>query len=43
MPDQETKQETPAKTVGLNIRLAPVENSDQPVFSNFTRIVERLG
>lgn len=26
------------KSVGLNIRLAPVENSDQPVLSNFTSI-----
>lgn len=26
------------KSVGLNIRLAPVENSDQPVLANFTRL-----
>ena len=26
------------KTIGLNIRLAPIENSDQPVLANFTRL-----
>ncbi len=26
------------KTTGLNIRLAPVNNSDQPVLANFTRL-----
>ena len=26
------------KSVGLNIRLAPVNNSDQPVLANFTRL-----
>jgi hypothetical protein len=26
------------KTVGLNIRLAPVNNSDQPVLANFARL-----
>lgn len=29
------KQEKP---VGLNIRLVPVDNSDQPVYANFTRL-----
>jgi len=29
---------TESKSVGLNIRLAPVNNSDQPVLSNFTRL-----
>jgi hypothetical protein len=36
--EQEVKQETQEKSVGLNIRLAPVDNSDLPVFTNFTRI-----
>lgn len=35
MAEQNEKQE---KTVGLNIRLAPVGNSDQPVLANFTRL-----
>lgn len=26
------------KSAGLNIRLAPVDNSDQPVLANFTRL-----
>ena len=26
------------KSVGLNIRLAPVNNSDQPILANFTRL-----
>jgi len=26
------------KSVGLNVRLAPVGNSDQPVLANFTRL-----
>ena len=29
---------TEAKSAGLNIRLAPVSNSDQPVLANFTRL-----
>jgi hypothetical protein len=35
------KNEKPAKeqkSVGLNIRLAPVNNSDQPILANFTRL-----
>ena len=32
------EQEPEEKTVGLNIRLAPIGNSDQPVFTNFTRL-----
>jgi hypothetical protein len=35
MAEPNAKQE---KTVGLNIRLAPVGNSDQPVLANFTRL-----
>ena len=27
-----------SKTVGLNIRLTPVDQSDQPVLANFTRL-----
>jgi hypothetical protein len=27
-----------SKSAGLNIRLAPVNNSDQPVLANFTRL-----
>jgi hypothetical protein len=37
MAEQGEKQEA-QKTVGLNIRLAPVENSDQPLLANFTRL-----
>ena len=29
------------KTVGLNIRLNPVEDSDRPVLANFTRLMVR--
>ena len=36
MAEQNEKQEP--KSVGLNIRLAPVENSDQPMLANFTRL-----
>ena len=32
----QAKAET--KQVGLNIRLAPIDNSDQPVLANFTRL-----
>ena len=38
MAEQNAKPETQEKTVGLNIRLAPVDNSDQPVLANFTRL-----
>jgi len=38
MAEQNEKQESQGKSVGLNIRLAPVENSDQPVLANFTRL-----
>jgi hypothetical protein len=38
MAEQDAKQETREKGGGLNVRLAPVDNSDQPVFTNFTRI-----
>jgi hypothetical protein len=33
---QQAKAES--KTAGLNIRLSPVNNSDQPVLANFTRL-----
>jgi hypothetical protein len=35
---EQTKEQTTAepRPVGLNIRLAPVNNSDQPVLANFT-------
>ena len=32
-----------SKSVGLNIRLVPVNNSDQPVLANFTRLNGALG
>ena len=38
MAEQNVKQETQEKTVGLNIQLAPVDNSDQPVLANFTHL-----
>ncbi|MBI2225924.1 MAG: hypothetical protein HYU44_13480 [Betaproteobacteria bacterium] len=38
MAEPDAKPETQEKTVGLNIRLAPVDNSDQPVLANFTRL-----
>ena len=38
MAEQNGKQATPDKTVALNIRLAPVDNSDQPVLANFTQL-----
>ena len=38
MAETRETQEQQAKTVGLNIRLAPVNNSDQPVLANFTRL-----
>ena len=31
-------KEQQEKSVGLNIRLAPVASSDQPVLANFTRL-----
>jgi hypothetical protein len=36
MAEPSEKQES--KSVGLNIRLAPIDNSDQPLLSNFTRL-----
>ena len=38
MAEQNDKQTTQDKTVALNIRLAPVDNSDQPLLANFTRL-----
>jgi len=38
MAEANQKQGVPDKTVGLNIRLAPVASSDQPVFANITRV-----
>ena len=38
MAEQETKQAAQEKSIGLNIRLAPIDNSDQPAFANFTRV-----
>jgi len=38
MAEQNDKKEKQEKSVGLNIRLAPVNNSDQPVLANFTRL-----
>lgn len=38
LAEQNARPETQEKTVGLNIRLAPVDNSDQPVLANFTRL-----
>ena len=38
MAELNAKPETQEKTVGLNIRLAPVDNSDQPVLANFTSL-----
>ena len=35
MAEQDAKQE---KSVGLNIRLTPVDHSDQPMLANFTRL-----
>ena len=35
MAEQDAKQE---KSVGLNIRLTPVDHSDQPTLANFTRL-----
>lgn len=35
MAEQNEKHD---KTVGLNIKLAPVDHSDQPVLANFTRL-----
>jgi len=34
----EQLKEEEQKSVGLNIRLAPVNNSDQPILANFTRL-----
>jgi len=38
MAEQDTKQETQEKQVGPNIRLTPVDHSDQPMLANFTRL-----
>ena len=38
MAEQGEGQARKAQTVGLNVRLAPVGNSDQPVLANFTRL-----
>ncbi len=41
MAEQNAKQETPEtleKQVGLNIKLTPVDHSDQPMLANFTRL-----
>ena len=38
MAEQNEKQEQKQQAVGLNIRLAPVNHSDQPVLANFTRL-----
>ena len=38
MAEINEKQGTQDKAAGLNIRLAPVGNSDQPVLVNFTRL-----
>ena len=38
MAESNEKQATQEKTVALNIRLAAVGNSDQPVLANFTRL-----
>jgi hypothetical protein len=35
---KEQKKPQGPKTVGLNIRLTPVSDSDQPVLANFTRL-----
>lgn len=40
-PKETNKNE--ARSAGLNIRLAPVDNSDQPVLSNFTRLTGAPG
>jgi hypothetical protein len=37
MGDRDAKRGTQGKTVGFNNRLAPVNGSDRPVFTNFTR------
>jgi hypothetical protein len=34
----EPSEKQGSKSVGLNIRLAPVDNSDQPLLCNFTRL-----
>ncbi len=38
MAEVNEKQGKQDKAAGLNIRLAPVDNSDQPVLANFTRL-----
>ena len=38
MAEQNGKPATQETTVALSIRLAPVDNSDQPVLANFTRL-----
>ncbi len=36
--DKQDKPENQEKTVGFNIRFTPVDNSDQPVLTNITRL-----
>ena len=38
MSERNEKLAEEQKSVGLNIRLAPVNNSDQPILANFTRL-----
>ena len=38
MAEQNAALKTQERTVGLNIQLAPVGNSDQPLLSNFTSL-----
>jgi hypothetical protein len=35
-PSNKESENTAVKSVGLNVRLALVENSDQPLLANFT-------
>ena len=38
MAEKTDQQNAPAKPAGLNIRLSPVEHSDQPKLANITRV-----
>jgi hypothetical protein len=38
MAEKTEAQNKEGKTIGLNIRLVPVDNSDQPVLANITRL-----
>jgi hypothetical protein len=38
MAERDAKQQMQDKGGGVNVRLTPVDNSDQPMFTNFTRI-----